>query len=593
MPKRNRHREFARAYPAGASAAQGTTTASAPVHVQPPSSVQRVRTPAEAEQLASRLLNGAPWPIAVVSIPSGAQEPFIDADELKHEVGDLGEVVLMPTDETSRAFSRAMPDMTQVYGGAGRVYRVDRTWMSDPYRSPLRFAYSRGDSTRVVDALARDLAAFALEAGLTNASSPVASQAHAAGTVKATVAGSRAMLVLDDDSYATIWAELTVPDVPIDHVVTPGQRVHGVLDVATRRLDVRDSLRPAAQALAEYAPGMTVVARVEAVASDTATLAVYPGVTTALEHGRITDNPLDDIRDLLSPGEVVIARLESLDLSRAPSCELRLDTVDDDDEPVAAPALLAGGPPWLVLTLPKTDPEPAPPPVVPAVLEPVAAFAPATTTPVARATPLDAGRRTPAVANPAHLDEIRELRRTHQWLESENARLRRDRDNLRTRLRTSGSQRRKAERAARGPGDDLDLADLFSDPVEQFRFEVHLEWARRIPAGQKAELPLRDYDIGSSFLPSLEQLQGVERAKVVSVVVEVVTGLAAGLDSRELHPLRTDRSGGSPTVRRPGGATCMRVALQRNSPAARRMHFWQLGDHVELSRVTQHDDMTP
>lgn len=32
-------------------------------------------------------------------------------------------------------------------------------------------------------------------------------------------------------------------------------------------------------------------------------------------------------------------------------------------------------------------------------------------------------------------------------------------------------------------------ADAFQDPEEQFRYEVHLEWARRIPAAEKASLP--------------------------------------------------------------------------------------------------------
>ena len=92
---------------------------------------------------------------------------------------------------------------------------------------------------------------------------------------------------------------------------------------------------------------------------------------------------------------------------------------------------------------------------------------------------------------------------------------------------------------------------------------------------------------------SIDLMHGVERAKVVAVAVEVLTGLAAELDSRELHPLRVDASGGSPAVRRSDGSTCMRVALQRNAPSARRMHFWQNGDHVEFWRVVSHDDTRP
>ena len=191
------------------------------------------------------MLTGTPWPITVISIPSGTLKPFIEAEELKREIGDLGEVVVMPTNEVSRTFSHAMPDMTQVYGGAGRV---DRSWTVDPYQSPLRFAFPRGDSTRAVEALARDLAAFALEAGLTQVPAPVELRPRSAGTVKATVGASRAIRMMEDDSYATIWAELTVAGVPIDRLVRRGQCVDGAMDLVPCRLDIRDALRSASQA---------------------------------------------------------------------------------------------------------------------------------------------------------------------------------------------------------------------------------------------------------------------------------------------------------------------------------------------------------
>jgi hypothetical protein len=303
-----------------------------------------------AGHLAARLLTGTPWPIAVISIPSGAPDLYIDADELKREVGDLGEVVVMPTDEVSWTFSHAMPDMTQVYGGAGRVYRVDRSQTVDPHRSPLRFAFSRGDSTRVVEALARDLAAFALEAGLAQVPAPVESRPRSAGTVKATVGASRAILVMDDDSYATIWAELTVAGVPIDRLVRRGQRVEGAPDLVSRRLDVREALRSASQALSGYEGRHDRPGEVESVSYDRATLALFPGVTVELEHDSITDNPRDNIEDLLTLGEVVTAHLASILESPTPGVTLRLDIVDDDD-PAPAPALLDGGQPWLALAV--------------------------------------------------------------------------------------------------------------------------------------------------------------------------------------------------------------------------------------------------
>lgn len=42
--------------------------------------------------------------------------------------------------------------------------------------------------------------------------------------------------------------------------------------------------------------------------------------------------------------------------------------------------------------------------------------------------------------------------------------------------------------------------DVFFDPEGQFRYEVHLAWTRRIPKGDKADGPLREYTLGPGFL---------------------------------------------------------------------------------------------
>jgi len=73
-----------------------------------------------------------------------------------------------------------------------------------------------------------------------------------------------------------------------------------------------------------------------------------------------------------------------------------------------------------------------------------------------------------------------------------------------------------------------------------------------------------------------------------------LTGLADQLPGRDLHRLRPGTGGDDPPVTRQDGATCRRVALQRNTPAAWRLHFWRCaGGHVELCRVVTHDDTDP
>jgi len=97
----------------------------------------------------------------------------------------------------------------------------------------------------------------------------------------------------------------------------------------------------------------------------------------------------------------------------------------------------------------------------------------------------------------------------------------------------------------------------------------------------------------SAILDSLESTEGVDRSKVVDVVVEILTGLADQLDGRDTHPLRDSVGGNSRPVVRADGAICWRAALQRETASARRLHFWRLGQTVELSRVGLHDDVSP
>jgi hypothetical protein len=162
------------------------------------------------------------------------------------------------------------------------------------------------------------------------------------------------------------------------------------------------------------------------------------------------------------------------------------------------------------------------------------------------------------------------------------------------RARQVAVKKLKSLKGGNGGGEsELSVEGLFLDTEDQFRFEVDLEWALRIPAADKPKRSLAGYMIGPAFLASLDEVKGVNRAKVVSVVVEVLTGLAMELPGRDLHPLRVSEVGVAAAVTRADGATCWRVALQQSTPQAARLHFWRLGEWHELSRVVRHDDFRP
>ncbi|MDR1214485.1 MAG: hypothetical protein LBK54_10455 [Propionibacteriaceae bacterium] len=310
--------------------------------------IQHVDGGRSAAALAD-LLNGDSRrrPVVVVTISAGQAAPWIDVEEIVDEAGDLADVYLIPTGDLTWEFSRRMAKGTQVYGGAGRVYPVGHEWVSDLTKSPLHFAFNAADGKRVTRQLISDALRMANAGGLLR-SLPPRERRQISGPVKMVVAG-RALVGVGNPLPAVIAEELTLADVPIERILTVGQQIEGWYDAATNRIDITDNLRDAPEALTGYAVGDVVLTRVALVESDRADLTLYPqtktpAVTTTVCREDVTSNPADDLRTLMTVGEVIPARL----VSTGPDWSLVLSDVDDDELVVSAPALLDGGPPWLV-----------------------------------------------------------------------------------------------------------------------------------------------------------------------------------------------------------------------------------------------------
>jgi hypothetical protein len=178
---------------------------------------------AGAEALADRL-NGVARvkPIVVATIPAGRREPYLDVQALADQVGDLADVYVMPTGAHTWTFSDRMPDQTQVYGGAGRVYPVGHDWVTDPYASPLRFAYNEDEGERATRMLVSDALRMAAAAGLVH-DDPARSRSRVRGTVVGVPVPERALVCLDGQ-VASISQELTLPSVALGRIVTERKR---------------------------------------------------------------------------------------------------------------------------------------------------------------------------------------------------------------------------------------------------------------------------------------------------------------------------------------------------------------------------------
>ena len=265
----------------------------------------------EACRLADRLnADERLKPIVVVTTPAGRRMPYIDASAIAAELGDLAEVYLLATGEYTWAFSRAMPDGTQVYGGAGRVYPIGHDWISDLRRSPLRFAFDEAQGRRTTDTLIADAMAMAAEAGLLDRQTTRAERRHLSGVVKGFPHAERALVEVDRTLVAVI-PELVAPGIPLERALARDMTVEGWLDPVGMRLDLRGSVQPADRALTAYAVGDVVLARVAEV-EQSAKLELYPGVTVPIAHDDVTPNELDSLDSLMSPGEVVAARVVAL-----------------------------------------------------------------------------------------------------------------------------------------------------------------------------------------------------------------------------------------------------------------------------------------
>lgn len=608
--------------------------------------VETVDSTSAARALAAHLLDpGRTRPVVVISAASGQPAPFIDPEAVVRALGDLAEVRVVPTNEVSRELARALPEFTQVYGGAGRVYPIGREWTADYRLSPLRFAHSAQEGARAGELLAGDAIAMAARAGIRRLTT--GTRRDVSGTVSALFPPARAVVTVDDGMLATVWQELTTPCAPIDRILARGQRVRGLLDDTTGRLDVASSVRTATDALRGYEPGVVVLAQVAAVAADAVTVLLYPGVIARIRRGQVTSNDLDPLDDLFSTGEVLTARIEA---RAGETFELRLDDVGAGEAVLPAPCVVDGGPPWLevratevsagpraegeaplaVVAPPSSASEPvvdeASAPIGPpaSVLEPIPGLVSSSGPHSAQLTRSPAPVKTRALeslglaldaerAKSRRLEErVESVAAECQAMEAERTDLRRlladaeadlDRatwqaEHERTRRRASimrDTVARNDQRTAQHVVEEAANRDLdaFVDPETQFRHEVYLAWTRRIGKSEKEHRPLAPYTLGDRFLVALEVVEGVDRCKVVDVVVEVLTGLAADVAGRELHRLRTSSGGGCPPVVRGDGATCWRASLQRSTPSARRLHFWRTSHGFEFERVVTHDEVEP
>ncbi|WP_413248671.1 hypothetical protein [Sinomonas flava] len=545
-------------------------------------------------------------PTVVVSVHPDKPGGHIDAELIAREIDGLAEVIRIVSGPATRALTGALPPGREVYGNAVRAYSLSLDWLDDMYRSPLHLSQGPQQAARAARDVVHDVVSMAPAPKAAVAPTRTA-PVMARGVVLGFAAeGHRAVVAMENGSRATISQEAAVPGVRLDWILRVGQRLEGLLDADRHTLDI-SGLRQEPRLAECYQSGEQVLAFVVEVRPEKARLRLWPGKEWTVGLDAVTSNPLDGMDMLLNEGDVVVTRFSRV------SGAVRLSVIDaDEEEPVvAAPALILGGPPWLerdralggkesgTAASPAPEGQAAPTNGLGTALQTTQLALEAARREVAvlrdQSGRVDGGTAlAPTRALEGEVELLRKrLASREATLEQMTATVDKLSEEL-ARRRVEAGRQRKSARAREQQLRDHDSRRHFVAPEAWLLHEVYEAWVRVVPPHDKARWPLpeaRSYVIGPRFAASLHHERVAARLpKAFDICVRVLVGASELLAGLDVHPFR---SGAGPEDRqkvRTDGATLWRASVQKNTPAALRLHFWRLPDgRIELDSVHPHD----
>lgn len=605
-----------------------------------------VDTPRGAVDLAAFLCHPErDHPVVVIS--STKDGPRIDPAAVARRLVNKATVYLLATPAVAYPFDEAMPEETSVYGGAARSYPTGNAWHSNQRISVLRLAYSDTEACDAVDLLAQDVDKMDPYAPpVTTSSTPARSTVpQVVGCEVSMPLPPDGVLVKLADGMARIDTATLAPGIEPERLFTLGQKLTGT--VWDGLFTITSGIHTVAEAVAHAPAGIIHPALV----LNEKRIALFPGLVVRHASPRepcsviavrvelsgradgkgwkfstAEDPEPESITPALpfcvgaepwivwsprSAQPVEIAKsIESAEPKPGPEGEELAPTQDnapaaaDGETPLSsAPAAAAHTDVASALELIRTTLHDLD--ETNRRLEAEATALRNTTSNQKSAGPvpspgpggaaLDQAQRQVALLTRDRIELIGDLTRAlgdADALAAENTALAHENERLRESVRTEQTRAARARQLSREISAGADTGSLFADPAEQFRHDVYLEWATRIPAASKAETPLADYGFTEEFLQSVDRIQGVDRSKIIAVAVEVLTGIADTSAGRDMHRLRGGPKAGSGFIEHAEYGTAWRVALQVATASARRLHFWRGTDgKVMFATVGVHDDM--
>jgi hypothetical protein len=298
----------------------------------------------DVQQLAEGLVSATrrePW--VVVSVPFDIPTPLFRTRRILEEAGDVSDVWVLKTGELSRDLAARLPERTEAYGGAARVYPPGNAWCQDPSLTKIRFIHNDSQTDKVTENLIADIHSMAYFAGLFRKT--VSNRPRVVGRVKSfTAHGTRAFIKLNDREIVTVSQELTFPEVPLEWVINHDQMVTGYKDATLGRFQLDVIPVSASQILRWYPNDAVTWALVQQVDRKRATLALHPALPIVMEKAELSSNPRDRVDLFLIVGDIVPVRVVK---GPQGDVRLRMNDIDDDEEVLPSQPLVVDGLPWL------------------------------------------------------------------------------------------------------------------------------------------------------------------------------------------------------------------------------------------------------
>lgn len=579
-------------------------------------SARRVLDRESVASLARGILDpkrSRPWCVISTTDPYGSS-PF-DVAGLADSVSEICDVWLVSDTDLTYFLADLLPERTNIYGNAARVYPPGFNMDTNPFDSPRFLA----DETRIKQQQEQIEAAIWKLADIGKFKSERDKRAsRATAIVKTLYPPSIAIVELQNGALASVRQEICFPEVPIDWVLEPGDAVSGSFDASNNDFIPDGVIRDVPSIVEAYGFDNVILALVKEAGRQEGLVTVFPGIDLPITRDEISGNPRDLVSDFLDAGDVISVRLYRNPQGRT---RLRMDDINDDEEPLEALPVIAGGRPWLVegrMLLGEGAHQVESSPVLPEIpTEEPSTGAPAPQVeilpveePQQPTTPKMTGRQKSDYEHEiaVHKQTVALLTGMLKARENELTEVNRDlADALADSRRFSLalSEERKKNTAAKrlsvrvdsGKSTTSERRNRWDNDEDWFQEELRRAWIGRYKPSDRAVFKLNPARIafGPEFFKSL-QAQHIDEddlRKCVRVILDIVTERNAQERIHEVHPLREGASTSAANLVREDGSACLRAYLEENTPQAKRLHFWKTSKGYELSRVGLHDDLRP